>query len=171
MRRLFFALVFVGVLALGCTSDPTSVAGGTPAFGAAGNSGCYAVNITSHAAGVFPAFSGTTTGDVEATISTAFDAGASVSHGVVIGNEGTTTWSVTGGIIPELVGQVFETETKSNLTILQPDNDPFVFAINGAARARSGVAKANLTFHGSFDLGDFVPPFDVDLVWHGVICP
>jgi len=171
MKRLFFALVFVGVLALGCTTEPTNVDGDIPTFGVAGNSGCYTVNITSHAAGVFPAFSGTTTGDVEATISTAFDAGASVTHGVVIGNEGRTTWNVTGGIIPELIGEVFETESKSNLTILQPDNDPFVFRLNGAGQASSGVSKANLTFHGSFDLGDFVPPFDVDLVWHGVICP
>jgi len=171
MRKLFCALAFIGFLTLGCNADPTSVDRDTPTFGVAGNSGCYTVNINSHEIGVFPSFSGTTTGDIEATISTAFDVGASVSHGVVIGNEGMTTWNVTGGIIPELIGQVFDTETKSNLTLLQPDSDPFVFGINGAAKAGSGVTKANVTFHGTFDLGDFAPPFDVDLVWRGVICP
>jgi len=170
MRRLY-TLAFMVALALGCNSEPTNIAQDTANFGVAGNSGCYTVNITSHAMGVFPSFFGTTAGDIEATINTAFDAGASVAHGVVIGNEGRTTWNVTGGIIPELIGEVFETESKSNLTILQPDNDPFVFRLNGAGQASSGVSKANLTFHGSFDLGDFVPPFDVDLVWHGVICP
>ncbi len=170
MRVLLIPLLFTGV-AVGCSGDaPTSADGATPNFGAAGNSGCYTVVIDFAASGAFPSFSGATTGDVEGTFDVLFDVGSTVFHGVVIGNEGVVTWNVTGGIIPELVGQTFRTTT-SALTLTQPDNDPLIWEITGKDRALDGVAKANLTYNGTFDIRDLTPPFEVDLDYRGVICP
>jgi hypothetical protein len=170
MKKLLIPLVFAG-LAVGCSGDvPTSTDGLTPNFGAAGNSGCYTVDMRGQASGQFPFFTFTTTGDVEANGTVLFDVGTLVFHGVVVGASGVETWNVTGGNIPELMYKSFTLNQRS-ITIQQPDNDPLIWRINGNARAASGISTANLTLHGTFDARDLTPPFEVDNEYHGVICP
>ena len=166
--RLTFLLLYPFALACSDTA-PTDIDGAAPNLAVAGNSGCYTVKFDFHGIGVFPTFTATTTGDLEATVDVVFDVGSNETHGVVIFNQGDITYHVTGGIIPALVGLDFET-TGRPLTILQPDNEPLVSGITGTEKAVAGVKKANLTFRGTFDVRNG-PPFPVELKYNGVICP
>jgi hypothetical protein len=168
MKKSLIPLLFAGFV-VGCGGDvPTGTDGPAPNFNKAGNSGCHTVNINAHSSGVFPDFTGTTTGDVEADVSVAFDVGSVALHGVVTAIEGEETWKVTGGNIPEIINREISFRQRS-VTIASPDNEPFVMRINGQLRAVDGVSKANLTIHGTFDARVF--PFEVDLVLRGVVCP
>jgi hypothetical protein len=133
----------------------------------AGNSGCYTVTINQQSSGQPPFFTGTATGDVVANTSTLLDVATFTGHGVAYGQEALDWWTVTGGIIEELIGESFSISHRS-LAIWSPDTDPWVARLNGTGRAGDGVSKANLTYHGTLAAG---PTFVSDIVWQGVICP
>jgi hypothetical protein len=83
-------------------------------------------------AGQPPFFTGTATGDVEATTSTLLDVATFTGHGVAYGQEALDWWTVTGGIIEELIGESFSISHRS-LAIWSPDTDPWV-ARHGESR-------------------------------------
>jgi hypothetical protein len=169
MRKLIAPLVLLG-LAIGCTADaPTGADGFAPNFGVAGKSGCYTVTINQHQTVTSPSSSvGLLTGDVEATTSAVLDEATFTAHGVAYGSRGLDTWIVTGGIIPELIGDEISFSFRS-LLLWPPDNEPWVARLNANARAVDGVSKGNYTGHGTFDATVFPP--EIDAVLHGVICP
>ena len=106
-------------------------------------------------------------GDLVGTSEPTFDSDMKFA-GVTIANHGTAVWTITGGVIPGLT--TFQT-TFDNRNILsdRPGSPGDVFENIGTHRAISGVAKANLTYHGSLI---YQPP--VTLLSHqyqGVICP
>jgi hypothetical protein len=166
--RRTFALLAVGLI-VGCGDtapiDPMAV---EPHLGVvAGASECYTVEVESHALGVFPAFSGSITGDLVGTTDVLFDFANLRFDGITIKNGGILTWNIEGGIIPELVGTTFRTST-TPMNIGTSNSNMII----GRTRAMDGFpAKANLTFDGTFNADNTGPPFAVDLVYRGVICP
>jgi len=160
-------LVIAPLLGIACSGDlPTGTQALKPNFAVAGSSGCYTVKFTTHSVGAFPFFPGTQDGDLQGTHLVAF-AGATTPAptGSTWNFIGTATFDVTGGIIPELVGNSFTVSIESRNVF----NDPDVFAniSNLRARAISGVEKANLTGRGetASDMST------VDASFNGVICP
>lgn len=162
MKKAFIPFLFAG-LAVGCSGDtPTDVP--APDFAVAGNSGCYTVRGTIFETGVFPNFSGTIDGDIVGTSTSTL--GLDVTfHGAVITNPGERTIEVTGGIIPELVGETVHV-TFQGLSIL---NAPPLVTINERSRVDEGAAEGNMTAHGTLDWNVF--PWEVDVAYNGVICP
>jgi hypothetical protein len=166
--RLPVALLSLGLI-LGCGSDTAlDPLGPEPQLGVvAGQSGCYTVVVESHGLGVFPAFSANITGDLVGTTNVLFDPANLRFDGITIKNGGVVTWNIEGGIVPELVGKTFRTST-TPMNIVTSNGNKIV----GRIRAMDGFpAKANLTFDGTFNAENTPPPFAVDLVYRGVICP
>jgi hypothetical protein len=189
-RRGSFLLVIAAALAAACdAAQPTAPAPGADAqlvaaVAASSGTGCYGVRFDM----LFERFEadvpplpaedfaqGTLVdGDLEGTVDIdLLDATAPT------GNTNTATfrfrWNITGGAIPELIGQSFVTivENRNLFGIPPRANDPPDFgATVGTHRAESGVRQANLTYIGEAFLGDDPPPFIVNLLRHdGVICP
>jgi hypothetical protein len=74
------------------------------------------------------------------------------------------TWQITGGIVPELIGETFVTRlTNRNVRVAGSTRIQNI----GSLRAISGVEKANLTYLGqtSLETGETI----LDFV--GVVCP
>lgn len=167
------ALAVLPVLAAGCAADapaPVPTAPPTMASHAAGPLSCQSVVFTSVLSGTFPTFTGTMTGDLEGTVLNIQDANTVEVRGPFYARvDGAIDFNVTGGTIPELIGQSFRTSAVSS-NRFAPDADPTIGEVGGRVRAVDGVSAANLTFHGFVDVTDGVPPFEVRLLWHGVIC-
>jgi len=166
MEKPFKLMLCVG-LAVSCGGDtPTSTDGRTPNFGMAGNSGCYTVQGTIDETGVPPTFVGTISGDLQGT--TVTTALSSSSTGPVNHNALSFAYSITGGIVPELIDKDLQLST-SGLIAAYTQESPDVARINGALSVES-PGSGHLTLHGSTDLTGF-PPAVLSLEYHGVVCP
>ena len=77
---------------------------------------------------------------------------------------GNLTIHITGGAVPELIGETFTVRIE-NRNIL-PRGRPLVMNV-GSIREISGVEKANLTYSGQTSLD----PFRTQLEVQGVLCP
>jgi hypothetical protein len=172
--------VVLGVLAFACSgSAPTAPDVGTEAvlaqgdsgsFSASGgNSGCYAVkfNVAAQPIPETSRTSGVVTGDLVGTVEMEFDPNSNMWAGTTVANAGVGRWEITGGIIPGL--GTFQTTFKNkNHLIDRPGSPAWVYENTGKDRASEGVAKANLTYKGTF-IG--IPPGFIDHDYKGVICP
>ncbi len=168
-RTFFSTLVFFGLL-VGCSEQDMPTEAKKPIFGEAGSSGCYTVKYKDDPVfvGVFPegaVYVGTLAGDLGGTSYMVFQPSSFRFTGVTMKAEGVFTYTITGGIISELVGQSF-TVAEENLNLFVPDNDPNVIINKGKARAIDGVEKANLTYRGETEIGGAS-----HLEYNGVICP
>jgi hypothetical protein len=164
VKKLLIPLLLVS-LAFGCDSDlPTAADAPSPEFAVAGNSGCYTVQGTISETGVFPNFSGTIDGDLVGTSTSLLSLDVKVAGRVFL-NPGERTLVISGGIIPELVGETVHV-TFQGLSIV---NAPPLVTINERSRVDEGAAKGNLTAHGTLDWNVF--PWEVDVDYNGVICP
>ena len=162
------SLLLPVVLLASCTDSGDVTApsdkAGAPQFAVAGNSGCYTVKFTTlftqsdqlHVSGVV-------SGDLEGT---AFVEATDIGRftGVTLTVGGTIDWSITGGIIPELIGETFLTRLE-NRNIFLPGTS--LVQNVGSLRSISGVEKANLTYIGETSLETNEARFE----FNGVICP
>ena len=178
-RHVLALALFVSVILLvaGCADSrtsmpaaPTNALLATPTGIQSGSAearstGCYAVkfHVKSEDGGHFYF-----TGDLSGTIEMTWDFDSFKYAGVTEKNGGTYTWTITGGIIPEL--RTFQTAfTNKNLVTDRPGSPDYIFENIGTHRAISGVSKANLAYHGSFI---YQPPVVLlDHLYSGVICP
>lgn len=168
MKRPLIPLLFAG-LAVGCSGDvPTNSDGLTLDFAVAGNSGCFTPNFNVAVSLVlvppFNTFTGPVTGDLIGTATAVFSGGDPLT-GTTQRNFGTAHWEITGGVMGPLV---FDTEFANRNHVIDRPGSPATQAENsGTHRALRGVAKANLTYEGTFD----VIALTTDHDYHGVICP
>lgn len=161
-------LVLGSFLALAaCRDEVPTATGPDPASAsleAAGASGCHVVSGTIVETGVFPAFTGTISGDIEGTTATtlSFDLQRT---GAVIHTPASRTIVVTGGSVPELIGRTLH-GTAETLSIF--DADPLI-RLNEFSRIDDGAQRGNLTAHGFLDQSVF--PWAIELTYRGVVCP
>lgn len=159
------AVFLVAALVVGCDEQSAPTEGVTPSLGEAGSSGCYTVEFTDHIDNV--SGSSQLTGDLEGSTETVWDPSVPTKLvGVTYRSTNIRTYEITGGIIPQLVGQSFMTELVLK-NMFPPDNDPTVISNIGTERALEGVNKANLTLHGQTSLVTLLS----ELNYRGVICP
>lgn len=137
-----------------------------PDFGVAGNSGCYTVRGTIEESGTPPTFLGTINGDLVGT--TVSQALAVSPTGPVHHNELSFTYSITGGIVQELIGEDLLLSTSGLIAAYTRDN-PNVARINGSLIVES-PGSGRLTIQGSADTTG-APPVVLSLDYHGVVCP
>jgi len=76
------------------------------------------------------------------------------------------TWTITGGILPDVL-LTFRT-TSSELALFLDDVDPLQLESGDRHTALDGVRIANFTRHGVTDISG---PQVTVLAYHGVICP
>jgi hypothetical protein len=169
------AIAVLSIVTSSCTVDAPTAAPTSrlpkAASLAAGQSGCQTVAFTSTISGSFPLFTGAITGDLVGTVQILQDPSTIVAPNDIYARvDGVIDFRVTGGNLPELIGRSFQASSISS-NRFAPDSDPTLGEIGGRAREVGGVSKANLTFHGFVDVTDGAPPFEVELTWHGVICP
>ena len=166
MKQPFTMLLCVG-LTVSCSGDmPMSGDGLMPHFGVAGRSGCYAVVGTISETGEPPLFAGTISGDLQGT--TVAEVQGSSSTGPVNHNEVAFTYAITGGIVPELVGEYVQISASRVTTTYTRDN-PDIGRVSGSLTVES-PGSGHLTLHGSVDIAGF-PLVIVALEYHGVVCP
>ena len=164
MIRHAAGLVLLAVVLLACSDASSSTGVFGPQAAVAGRSGCFTVATTQTltATGQLQ-FAGPISGDLEGTAEIQF-ASFTAFTGVTNTATGSATWTITGGIIPELIGATFVTDFE-NRNILLPGTQ---LAVNvGTHRAASGVDKANLTYRGETSLVSGITQLD----HRGVICP
>jgi len=168
-------LLAAGAVAVIACQDPVGPAGPVREFGATADltvgSACYAVEfVVDYTLTTFvPPFiwQGTVSGDLVGTATLTFASAPTVVTPYTILADGIVDWHVTGGIITELTGGSFQTQT-SIVAVSTPDNDPR--ALNRFQdEALSGVLMANLTGVGQNNAPDFPPMSHV--TYRGVICP
>lgn len=173
MTRITGWTCLLAVVGLACADagDPLPLGPGSPMASQHHDPGssCFTPEFTVHLVplgGVV--FGGAVTGDLEGTVTMEFDIPGSLRFaGVTIKNEGIADWEVTGGVIPGLGS--FRTEFRNmNLDTDRPGSPPTTFENIGSHRVLSGVAKANLTYKGTFDV---TPTPSAVHRYRGVICP
>jgi hypothetical protein len=132
----------------------------------AGASGCYTVKFNVAASPLAPGvWEGVLTGDVQGTVHVQFDLTSVEFAGVTVSNSGTAHWVITGGTVPPIT---FDTTFDNrNLRVDRPGSPATLTENIGTHRASGGVAKANLTYHGTFTT---VPTRVTDHDYLGVIC-
>jgi hypothetical protein len=164
MKPLLLNIGFLGLVSVVGCSDQASPTAPASELASAGST-CYAVKFTTPLTSLSEvAFTGTLTGDLQGTVDMVFDEFHSFT-GVTIRVAADATWHITGGIIPELVGETFVTRL-TNRNILLPGTS---LAKNiGSLRVISGVEKANLTYTGQTILD--TDPQQTVLNFVGVIC-
>ncbi|NNL30103.1 MAG: hypothetical protein HKO77_03730 [Gemmatimonadetes bacterium] len=163
MYRLPVLLTFL--LLAACAGDSPLAPGGeelAPSLTIAGQSGCYVVRGTISETGLFPAFGGVVSGDLEGTSATTV--GFAGITGKVIRNPGVRTIEVTGGTVPELVGVTLE----QSLEGISINTGAGPVRINERTTLESGAARGTFTTHGWLDTS--VVPWEIDLAYRGVIC-
>ena len=166
MKAPFFLAAFAGLL-LGCGSDtPTSSDYLTSSPEAVGKSGCYAIAGSIEETGTPPSFAGTIKGDLEGTTFSELVGG--FSAGPVNHNELALTYSITGGIVPELLGEDLMLSA-SHLIASNTRDNPDISRINGSLTVES-PGSGYLTLNGSADFTE-APPIVLSLAYRGVVCP
>jgi hypothetical protein len=131
------------------------------------SSGCHTVKFNVAVSPVGPAaFEGPVTGDLVGVVHIEFDLATNKFAGATLSNSGTAHWTITGGSIPAIT---FDTAFENrNLLVDRPGSPDTLFENIGRHRATAGVAKANLTYHGTFTT---VPTPVAHHDYLGVICP
>lgn len=166
MKTPFMLAVFA-VLIAGCRGDaPTSTDYPTPNSGALGKSGCYAVRGSIQETGTPPTFAGTISGDLQGTTFSELIGG--FSAGPVNHNELAFTYRITGGVVPELIGEDLQLSA-SKLVAASTQDNPDISRINGTLSVES-PGSGHLTLQGSADFTD-IPPIVLALEYRGVVCP
>lgn len=166
MKQLFALLTGVA-LTINCSGDvPTSIDDLTPSFDVAGGSECYTVLGTISEAGEPPIFSGIITGDLQGT--TVVELLGSFATGPVNHNELAFTYRITGGIVPDLIGEDLQLSASKLTTTYTPD-DPDIGRINGLLRVES-PGSGHLQLHGTVDVAGS-PRAVLSLQYRGVVCP
>ena len=165
------SLVPLAVAALSaCGQFPTERASrsAAPTF-LADRSACTVVNFTVHLTPTAEPFHlvGQVNGDLEGTVSFAFDPGSIAFHGATVHNSGTAHWTITGGTVSGLGSFDTAFDNLNHLTD-RPGSPATLFENTGTHRAISGVSMANLTYKGTFDGGSTLSGTHE---YHGVICP
>lgn len=131
---------------------------------AIGNSGCYAVKFNMLLTNPDEIeFTGVFTGDITGTVHLLFDEFHGFT-GVTNTVAANATWQITGGTIPELIGESFETRL-TNRNILLPGTD--LVKNLGSLRELGGVTKVNVTYVGETSFSTL----QIRLDFTGVICP
>jgi hypothetical protein len=159
------------VFMLGCDDGTAVPSPLEPQLAVAGASGCYTVQftveITTPDEVVFEA---TMSGDLEGTIDLVGTGFTWPPTGATNTSTFEYTWHVTGGAVPELIGETFVThaENRNILYFLLPPGQLFVRNV-GNHRSVAGVERANLTYTGETNVDS--PPFVTRLDHRGVICP
>jgi hypothetical protein len=164
MKSLLLNIGFLGLtLVVGC-SDQTSPAVPESELALAG-SGCYTVKFSTPLTPVSDiVFTGILTGELQGTVELVFDEFHSLT-GVTNQVAADATWHITGGVIPELIGETFVTRL-TNRNIRLPGTS--LVKNLGSLRVISGVEKANLTYTGQTTLD--TDPQQTILNFVGVIC-
>lgn len=166
-QRLTAVLISCAVV-IGCEEQAAPTEALSPEFVVAGESGCYTVKFTDDMVWTpsVGGYLGQLAGDLEGTM-TEWDQGqmaVKIVGGTIKVDEITSTFNITGGIIPELEGQSFAVAWDfQNLFKADPEN----YINLGKVRAIDGVAKANLTFRGYTPMDGLWSYID----FQGVICP
>ena len=177
MTTKVFAAGLVALVAFGCSDPPTTSTAlndaavapeFTPNFDAA--SGCVTPRFNAMLVPTAPhTFGGPVTGDLEGTMELVFDEDfpTKIAGVTIFTSGGIANWDITGGILGPLT---FQTTFEQRNHMDAPPAFGTVFENLGSHRALTGVAKANLTYKGTFDvLASPAPLADHD--YHGVICP
>ncbi len=165
MKTLFILAVFAGLIS-GCGGESlTAIDDLTPNSAALGKSGCNAVSGSIEETGTPPTFVGAISGDLEGTTYSEMVGG--FSAGPVNHNELDFTYSITGGIVPELIGMDLHLSASKLIAASTQDN-PDVSRINGTLSVES-PGSGHLTLHGSADFAGF-PPIVLSLEYRGVVC-
>jgi hypothetical protein len=166
MKVLTLNIGLLGLIAvLGC-SDQTSPAAAASDLAVADGAACYSVKFTTDLTPVTDVdITGTVTGDLQGTVDMSFDEFSSF-RGVTNRVAADAVWHITGGIIPELVGETFVTRL-TNRNVLLPGTS--LVKNIGSLRVISGVEKANVTYTGQTALD--TDPQETILNFVGVICP
>lgn len=165
MRRITGAAALACVLAMACGDSPTAATEQealTPSFDAAGNSGCYTVEVREVDDFVGPSeLSGSLVG-----AGNYGNFGGQGLTGRAYHESYTGSWTITGGEIQALWGTTLDIVMKNAVTQLAP-GQAATFPSRGTARiVDDDVEKGNLTYHGTFQFG-----VGLDLRYKGVICP
>jgi hypothetical protein len=164
MKSLMLGVGLLGLIsALGC-SDRTSPTAPASELAGVGSSGCYTVKFTTILTAIGETeFTGVVTGDITGTVHQVFDEfhGFTGVTNIVAAD---ATWEITGGTIPELIGQTFETRL-TNRNILLPGTS--LVKNLGSLRAIGGATKVNVTYVGETPLSTLQTRLD----FTGVICP
>jgi hypothetical protein len=162
MRTITLTIGLLGLILLS-SCDRENVTAPVSDLALAGNSGCSTVKFTTVLTPTGPvSFSGVLTGDLEGTVDQVFDEFGSFT-GVTIQVAADATWHITGGIIPELIGETFVTRL-TNRNVFLPGTS--LTKNIGSLRAQSGVERANLTYIGQTQL----TTSETTLNFVGVIC-
>lgn len=165
--RLLTAVLVSCAFVIGCDQQNAPTEPLSPEFVVAGESGCYTVKFTNDLVWTPPVgYIGQLGGDLEGTMTDWFQDPNywTINRGTMKVDGSTSTFNITGGIIPELMDQSFSVAWDfQNLANADPDN----WVNLGRVRAIDGVAKANLTWRGYTPKGS-VTSF---LEFQGVMCP
>ena len=166
MRSLArFALLTAAATAFaacGEVSDP--VAPMVPNLAVGGASGCYTIDVVQTFTPTGPTtFAGSISGDLEGSVTQEFDT-VNPLHGTTNTSSGIFTWTITGGIVPELIGKTFTTRIY-NRNIFFPDRSLIIHV--GTSREIAGVEKVNFNHQGRTHL----PASQIVIDFGGVICP
>jgi hypothetical protein len=151
------------ILLPGCADQSAITEPLAPKSVVAGNSGCNTVRFAAFLTPVDGLhYTGQLTGDLVGTADVLFDEIGPFT-GATIHVAANATWSISGGSVPELIGQEFLTRLE-NRNIFLPGTDR---AMNvGSLRAIAGVAKSNVTYVGETSL----TTGEANLEFNGVIC-
>jgi hypothetical protein len=80
----------------------------------------------------------------------------------------TFTYSITGGIVPEVIGQDLQLSA-SKLVAANAQDNPDISRINGSLTVES-PGSGHLTLHGIADFTGF-PPIVLSFEYRGTVCP
>src|SRR4051794_20897487 len=118
MKPLLLNIGLLGLMSVVGCSDQTSPTAQSSDLAVAESSGCYAVKFSTTLTLVsdFVA-TGTVTGDLQGTVEMVFDEFHPL-RGVTNRVAADATWQITGGIVPELIGETFVTRlTNRNVLV------------------------------------------------------
>jgi hypothetical protein len=166
MKAFATTALLLSSIFVGSCAERSSVGDVTgPDLAVAGNSGCYTVRLTLALTLIDDThFVGLVTGDLEGTVESVGEPVLGRFSGTTFTTGGATAWHITGGIVPELIGETFQTWTDNrNILLLQQSLVRNV----GSMYAVGGVTQASFTYTGETPL----PPVETRLEMNGIICP
>jgi hypothetical protein len=158
------AVLAASLLLPGCADQSAITEPLAPKSVVAGNSGCHTVKFAAFLTPIDGLhYTGQLSGDLVGTADVLFDEIGPFT-GATLHVAANAAWTITGGHVPELIGETFLTRME-NRNIFLPGT---ALAKNvGSLRVISGVEKANLTYTGQTSL----ITGEVHLDFNGVICP